>query len=768
MAEHAPPNRLVKAHVWESPESTTPPESGEEPSGAKTLERDAKAKYIERQEALADAPDLNGLLIEEYSKTHGGAEAPEKRNLALDLIDGWRVQVREAEALREALKQTVGTGDTQGTAAPKERAKLLVLYNEKRKDVQGVVERYGPSFEKAYRAYMGERLKFIDFSAKRRELVKLQNERMKPEFSTLNSGQVSDRTRARIEDMAANTRLPEQEDTDELLESLMSIYGEASPEYQAAKEEIMTRARATGSEPASKLNVGEQIAKLDQEIQELWQENPMVRYFYRMKQIEDMGTAIARGDDVLETQTVVRAINSLYSWEHEHQRTTIGGILVGPPGTGKSTLVHHYLEKREREMVYIDLSEDVTRYLLYGSKNIEFKTTAEYQQKLISDLGALSDEDFAQFLAQNEKIMGEAFHIDQDEAGITLLAQLQEELDKAETTTAALDPETMKKIQEIKERVLGRTKQAYNKELATQFHHIVKKNGWRDGVIISALRRGDSILFDEFNKNKNWSLIYGLMTAKPGEKWYFADNDEHIEIPEEWRMYFTANIGRKHGVFEVPEALASRAGGKVLELDYPPTSEEIDVALLSISTPDGYFLRSKDDIAKMMVLINNIFPNVRKTLANEKQFIPLSYRTIRDLAEKLVHVRDPKTGALIYRPTNKSFDEAAFEVFIDTYALYEGTRAPGMIGGAEGTGANKSAGIAAQIADFMASGSLLLSDEVKPRMIKLIGEKRYTELRAKAEGHPKAFEEILDEIMGRFQKEAFSGQAALPTQVQAV
>jgi hypothetical protein len=39
--------------------------------------------------------------------------------------------------------------------------------------------------------------------------------------------------------------------------------------------------------------------------------------------------------------------------------------------------------------------------------------------------------------------------------------------------------------------------------------------------------------------------------------WHFADNDEDIKIPENWKMYFTANIGAKHGVFPTPEAFAS-------------------------------------------------------------------------------------------------------------------------------------------------------------------------------------------------------------------
>src|SRR5207244_893183 len=106
---------------------------------------------------------------------------------------------------------------------------------------------------------------------------------------------------------------------------------------------------------------------------------------------------------------------------------------------------------------------------------------------------------------------------------------------------------------------------------------------------------------------------YGLATAVPGEKWYFADNDEYINVPDHWRMYFTANIGRQHGVYDVPQAFASRGAevGEVMKIGYPPLREELMVTLATLSDAQGNFLRSDEDLGRLSVLVKEVFPKVR-------------------------------------------------------------------------------------------------------------------------------------------------------------
>jgi hypothetical protein len=328
----------------------------------------------------------------------------------------------------------------------------------------------------------------------------------------------------------------------------------------------------------------------------------------------------------------------------------------------------------------------------------------------------------------HHEVVKNTFRVTKDESAAVLVGQILEELEKGKTQVQ--DPELAKKIGGIREKMVGLTQKAFRRELASQFGHLASRNGWRDGVVISALRRGDDIIFDEFNKNRNWSLLYGLMTAKPGENWYFADNDEQIRVPDNWRMYFTANIGAKHGVYPVPEAFASRAAGMTLEAGYPPQAEEMNVALCSLSNPEGDFLRSQDDLAKLFVLINEVFPKVRNFIEDKPNIIPISYRLLRDLGEKLVMYNDPKTGKPVYQPTGKSFDAALYEVMIGSYSLYEDKTIP------------------KEIANICTNVGLLLDDSMRKQMEGWIGKDEFEERKKTFAEHKEDFREIVKKVRG--------------------
>jgi len=384
------------------------------------------------------------------------------------------------------------------------------------------------------------------------------------------------------------------------------------------------------------------------------------------------------------------------------------------------------LELKDRGYVYIDLSEDVTRYMLYGSKSIEFKSPSEYFKRLMHDLQSLDTDSFRKFVGENSKKLQEVFKISEDEVAATLVGQLQEELQRG----AEASPELSEECKVLQNKVHDLAGKAFRQEMAHDFSQIVKKNGWRDGVVIAALRRGDSIIFDEFNKCQNWSLIYGLTTAKPGEKWYFADNDEYITIPDNWRMYFTANIGRKHGVFEMPEALASRAQGRIMEVGYPPPQEEMQVALAALANAEGDFLRLKEDLAKLYILVFELFPKIRDYIQDKSQIVPISYRTIRDLGEKLILYRDPETKKLVYSPTDKTFDEALYEVLVGSYSVYEDKTVP------------------KEIIELATSIGLLLDDKVKDKVVGWIDKQTFEERQKTFQEHKEDFEEIVKKIRG--------------------
>ncbi len=688
-----------------------------------------------RKVLLNHAPSLNSVLTEEYremmrARNEGKPPAeqepedpPENVNLAFKEIKAFRRVVHEAQSLRKVVRQSKD---------PSERLRALDEYAERKRVIDKELADYGLSFQKDYREYLASQGDYGRFMRTLSEVTRLETVLHEPSFKALPQDatlDVNDYSRLEriMHDSESQQTSTDYENIQELLDSLKTVFPEGSPEYEDAKQTLLIERPQL---PPTKKELEEKVASLHKEAAELW-EDPMVQYFYHSREFDELMRDFGEGKDVIETQSVIANLNKLHDWETQHQRTTIGGVLVGPPGVGKTTLVHHYLQEKDRGYVYIDLSEDVTRYMLYGSKAIDFKSAAEYYEALHQTLDGLDEGSFDRFIQENSKTVKKALNLSENEATAVLLSMIEEDLSST-TDSDTIDPELRNKLNTVRSKVTGLAESRFHHELAQEFSHLVKKNGWRDGVIISALRRGDVPVLDEFNKCRNWSLMYSLMTAKPGEPWYFADNDEWIDIPDTWRMYFTANVGKKHGVFQVAEALASRAGGKVMELDYPPIVEETRVALVSLANAEGDFLRSESDLAKLVVLVHEVFPSIRKHIEDKNQAIPISYRTIRDLGEKLVLYKDPATGKPVYQPTNKTFDAALYEVLIDTYALYEDRTLP------------------KEIVRLATSAGLLLDESVREQVEKHIGHEEFDKLKTTFDSPEKKkdMEDVVNMIRG--------------------
>jgi len=677
---------------------------------------DPKERRNARQKALDAAPDFGETLRK--GPEDRGIQVPETLNLSLLAIEDFQRLMREAQDLRVVVRNA---------AELPEKIQALTLYKETKSKIDEYLSE-GLSFEKAYREYIRARNDFVRFESAFKSINALEEMLREPAFASLSGdAPLDERSYARLEQMMRQGKQEARGDSEQtvLLEALETIYPKGGEEYNEQARLISESGGNLDSAlHKTKKDIEEELASMRKQQRELWESN-MVRYFWKQKEMDTILKDFAQGNDVIETQSVIKNLNALHSWETQHQRTTIGGVLVGPPGVGKTTLARHYLESKGRNYTYLDLSEDVTRYLLYGSKSIEFKSPVEYYKQLADDLGSLDEEGFARFIRGNAMGLQEVFGLTGQESVAVLVSQLQEELGRKEMPE---DIET--RLSQARQTIEQFAQSAFHKELAGQFAHLVKHNGWRDGVIISALRRDESLILDEFNKNKNWSLIYGLLTAKPGEEWYFADNDERIKIPEDWRMYFTANIGRKHGGFEVAEALASRAGGKVMEVGYPPLTEEMQIALASLSDAEGDFLRSKDDLAKLYVLIHEVFPKVRNFIEDKRQAIPISYRTLRDIGEKLVLYQDKKSGKPVYHALGTSFDKALYDVLIESYALYEDKTIP------------------KEIVNLCTSVGLLFDDAIQDDVLKWMDEQTYQERKNIFAGHKEDFNEIVNKIRG--------------------
>ncbi len=376
------------------------------------------------------------------------------------------------------------------------------------------------------------------------------------------------------------------------------------------------------------------------------------------------------GEAVLEIPQVIRIANTLRRWEREDGDSLVGGALVGPPGTGKSTGIEYYLEKMGRpRAIRMDMSEELTRYALFGSPEVQFESDIDRYKQLAERVASLTEEDVLNMVKEHtEKLEAALGDMSQEERAVIALATLRGKVDEIIAAGPGVaDTETHAHVQALKDALANLAQREYQSELATQLADITHKNGWRDGIIIHALRQQRPLIIDEFNAAKSWTLINKLLSGtKPGESYYFTDNKEEIPIPEWWRIYFTANIGGKYGRRKVQEDMASRFGKKVIEVDYADSSDEFMVMVALICNAYTEILRDTDDVYKLGVFVNEVVPKLRAEMNKAKTpSNPISFRTYHEIGRALV-TPGPAGSP---RPST-SVDRAIFESVVNPFALW--------------------------------------------------------------------------------------------------
>ena len=705
-----------------------PPEDRITPSEAET----SQERRSERLTALRTAVSMDDRVRTEY-KEAGLEPLPDDVNLGIMAITEFRKRAHEAASLAELIK----------VSTPKERVAFIRLYAERKREVDQYLE-YGPNFERDYREYLREVNKTAALKLSLRQINALENALQEPLVGEDEGSKLGTKTLARLEAALRSTSdmvLGEMSLTLEVeVEALNTIYGvdpNSPPEvlgseqlvalddkqketYQTKQDNWSAYKEATDGllkldrdsiEPLrSRADIQKEIERLKKQSGRLWGDG-MVRNIWEQNELRGFIDAIARGDDVLETESVVDVLNRLHEIEEEHNNT-IGGVLIGPPGVGKTTIIKHYLEQTGREAGYIDLSQDVTRYVLYGSKSIEFKSPTDRFKELATLVEGLDEKTFIEFIRSNAGRLTELEALKQKKGGkgdfevASFVAILGMELEEA-VDADGLSEEVRALLQGAKEKLVGLANNAFADELGAELAHIIKKNGWRDGFVINCLREGICPLFDEFPQFKGWEALHSLMTAKPGEMWQFGDNNEKIHIPDHWRMYFTGNIGPRYNSPVIPDNLSQRVQHAVINVGYPPTKEEMRVMWAMMSNPNGEFLRSRNDFAKLAIFISTCLPNLRPIVEKDRQSIPISYRTLRYMAEKLVATIDRKSRKPIYAARPASFDSVLWQVLIESQGLYESKEASRLF------------------ATELVTAGLLLEPEMRENVVELVGESFY-------------------------------------------
>ncbi|MEK7540406.1 MAG: AAA family ATPase [Patescibacteria group bacterium] len=774
-------------------------------------------KEKEREAQLSQHPSVAEIIRKRKADLSDELKEKDeelKENTPLQVVERMREAIRDTQAARGMIRRAVTLLAeakqrlAQATKAKdREATQLDVNFYTKQKhywtaraavgwaEMYTLKETYGPGLEAAHREYAGDFVEFVHFKKKFAELTAVERAIANYQPDLMGQEETKDAKSKRLQGIVAEALSDEPMWTTErflenvpaygqeeemsaegtnILEVFQFVFG-AEKATEVAKEmqdhfqqhdEEEAEALKSGSEAVLDIR-GMSLAELKAKQQELlgtceekW-EHPAVQSMWFEQNLHEMILARLREDRVLELPLTIKLLNRIAQMERNHPNTTVGVALVGDPGVGKTTVVEHYLRKKGRSYVYIDMTEEVTRYTLLGSPAVHTESQLDFYRRMSEEFGELADADIEAMVTRNAEKLQKGFgslsveeqkalslsmlheelqragnlqpdaefkqafdkevvevrnsqpDIKSDQAQAEALQRLQAKIedenpevthliarmktqvlakggpmDEAQLRLAAqtealksfqdvhtagnMDESIKGKLQHAKEALSRVARMKYQDEAAEKFADLTKKNGWRDGLVIHALRTGKSILFDEYNAARDWKLLHHLFTLKPGDTYIFGDKaGEEIKIPDDWRMYFTGNIQLKHGVSKLKEALVSRIGGQVLTVEPPPAHEEWLVTIASLSDANDRLVRDEKDMVQLGFLVNNLFPKIREALRNagSPNIVPISFRMIGNIAEQLMN-----HSTQFARPT--SVDRAVIDEMVSPYRNYPDTIYP--------------------------------------------------------------------------------------------
>lgn len=418
-----------------------------------------------------------------------------------------------------------------------------------------------------------------------------------------------------------------EDDLQEILnnENVLAVLKELSQETGedliSFAESLVRKEEKEEGEYRSKKEIEEELKKIEEQLDKLWEEE-RTRYYLYQSYLEKLIFQDQMGEPVLEIPSLIKLMNELAAWERRHTETPIGGVLIGPPGTGKSLGIEYYLRqhpehKKKGPPVVIDMSQETTEFMLLGGEAIEITDKAktieaisrlldqekEIERKLKTPWISKKDKKILEEEKERlDKVITDILH-----ALLGHYVELRKELGKELT-----DEEVNKYAKDlIKEEILTpeqkkRLKEKINSALkdwyALELGKIMYGNGWRDGIILKALKEGRDVIINEYN---NFRLppdaLRQLFQTAYGEKWFFAGTGK--EYPVYSRFYLTANAGSSTERFfydtaQITAAFESRLPPPI-EVKLPSIEEELLIIQARLSDTNRKFLCDKEIETKL-------------------------------------------------------------------------------------------------------------------------------------------------------------------------
>ncbi|KKS31745.1 MAG: hypothetical protein UU93_C0014G0007 [Candidatus Amesbacteria bacterium GW2011_GWA2_42_12] len=387
----------------------------------------------------------------------------------------------------------------------------------------------------------------------------------------------------------------------------------------------------TGDEGVVQLQgLPNEIAQLEAQSEMDLQDSEMRTFSLLNWVIETIQAVKTEGLRVFDTASYKDLFNKIEAIA-DQRNGLAGGLLFGPPGTGKTEIlieankrlgfdtrvvsVHHYsdfvqfigekpipvgMDRKTSQVQRLQTMRESIRDLK-GQGAIDFIST-QFNRFTQAEHTLTTSRDFIKFMLPDE---GNLFHEPpQDEKG-------------AEEFMRAL---TQRLTNDIVAIGLG-TQAGLDDEIA-----------WVYGEILQGFRNNKRIVLDEMDKASEHSLdgISRLLNLSPGQT--MPIGSENFTIPSWGRIDGTANA------MNVQPFLHDRFTPNILFVDYPPSSDLLQMALVWLSDEQGNLKIPEPEQAKVVGLLKYAFPEIQKLYPDNITY-PLSLRGVRKFCQTVANGR---------------------------------------------------------------------------------------------------------------------------------